>query len=121
MAATLMAITGGMSEDGRFVGAQSSPATPYWSYKVAGCFPLGGGATIASIPELAGSGSGSEGWQMLFSWPVRPELPSEHRPSRPPMSPMPGTEHRPPAGVTSATVVADTAACPLPPVEVPGA
>ena len=48
------------------------------------------------MPELAGSGSGSEGWQMLFRSPVRPLWPSVQNPSSEPMSPIPGTEQAPP-------------------------
>jgi hypothetical protein len=57
-----------------------------------------GGLMIESMPPVAGSGCGSEGWQMLFRLPTRPLDPPEQNPSRPPMSPIPGTEQIPPAG-----------------------
>ena len=64
---------------------------------------------MESIPELACSGSGSEGWQMLFKSPVRPLCPAVQNPSSDPMSPIPGTEQAPPVvatGCRSATVTA---------------
>src|SRR5260370_37021379 len=69
---------------------------------------------MASMPDAAGSGSGSEGWQMLFRSPDRPELPSEQNPNRPPMSPIPGTEQTPPwtAGCRAAAVTAVTGRLP---------
>src|ERR1700728_164387 len=107
--ATLLPTSEVMSEHCRFVAFQFWPATPYWSYSVDSCLPLAGGETIASMPASAGSGSGSDGWQMLLRSPMRPDWPSEQNPSRPPMSPMPGTEHGPltlgAAGVIAATVL----------------
>src|SRR5260370_38335872 len=69
---------------------------------------------MASMPDAAGSGSGSEGWQMLFRSPDRPELPSEQNPNRPPMSPIPGTEQIPlwTAGCRAAAVTAVTGRLP---------
>ena len=64
------------------------------------------------MPALAGSGSGSDGWQMLFRSPVRPLLPAAHSPIRPPMSPMPGTWQTPPV---LAAAVAAPAVRPLAP------
>src|SRR5262249_51606944 len=60
------------------------------------------------MPEVAGSGFGSEGWQMLFRSPVTP--PPWQRVSRLAMSPMPGTEQIPPeaAGCRAAVVTAVT-------------
>src|ERR1700690_4261335 len=49
------------------------------------------------MPLVAGSGWGSDGSQMLLRSPTRPLWPAEHRPNRLPMSPIPGTEHAPPA------------------------
>src|SRR5271165_149108 len=53
------------------------------------------------MPPVACSGCGIEGVQMLFRSPTIPLEPAEHRLSRPPMSPMPGTWQTPPgtAGV----------------------
>src|SRR5581483_8289489 len=67
------------------------------------------------MPPVACSGCGSEGVQMLFRSPLRPLEPALHRPTRPPMSPMPGTWHTPPgaaglAGVRLAVSVAGVAA-----------
>src|SRR5690242_5634448 len=50
------------------------------------------------MPALAGSGSGSDGVQMLLSAPGTPLEPSLQKPSSPPMSPMPGTEQMLPDG-----------------------
>src|ERR1700735_2570742 len=68
------------SEHCRSVAAQKSPATPSSSYSGSGERPDAGGATMTSMPESAGSGSGSDGEQMLFRSPVSPEGPSEHSP-----------------------------------------
>src|SRR5262249_57732499 len=40
---------------------------------------------------------------------MMPAWPSEQNPSSPPMSPMPGTEHGPPAGLVADTVLTDGA------------
>src|SRR5450755_1380417 len=106
MPATLLPISDVMSEHCRFVAAQKSPATPSCAYRVSGCLPAPavGGATRESIPELAGSGSGRDGVQMLFREPVSPDVPSEQKPNSPPISPIPGTEHRPPEGVVTEAV-----------------
>src|SRR5450755_786733 len=97
MPATLLPIRDVMSEHCMLVAAQYWPATPYWLYRVLGSGPAcAGGRTSESMPAVAGSGSGSEGWQMLFRSPVRPLVPIEQNPSSPPMSPMPGTEQTPP-------------------------
>src|ERR1700722_14908672 len=83
---------------------------PYWLYGVASGWPgAAGGFTSESIPELADSGSGPPGAHRLFRAPVIPDCPMEQNPSKPPMSPMPGTEQRPPAGATLAVVVAGMA------------
>jgi len=66
-----------------------------------------GGLIRASMPPVAGSGVGTEGWQMLLRSPMIPLEPCAQNPSRPPMSPMPGTEQTPPEG---AVAVAGTAA-----------
>ena len=69
------------------------------------------------MPELAGSGSGSDGWQMLFRSPLSPLWPSLQNPNSEPMSPMPGTEQAPPggaAGCRSATVTAEIGRVELP-------
>src|ERR1700728_3648103 len=61
MPATLLPISEVMSEHCRLVAAQNSPATPYSPYRVLGCLlPTAdtGGATMLSMPELAGSGVG---------------------------------------------------------------
>ena len=76
---------------------------PYWSYRVAGgLLPVvpGAGLISASIPPVAGSGVGTEGWQMLLRSPMSPLEPCAQKPSRPPMSPIPGTEQMPPEGAT---------------------
>src|SRR5450755_2915865 len=102
MPATLLPIRDVMSEHCMLVAAQYWPATPYWLYRVLGSGPAcAGGRTSESMPAVAGSGSGSEGWQMLFRSPVRPLVPSEQNPSSPPMSPMPGTEQTPPAATVT--------------------
>src|SRR5262249_61498818 len=56
----------------------------------------GGGLISASIPPVAGSGVGTDGWQMLLRSPTIPLDPAVQKPSRPPMSPIPGTEQIPP-------------------------
>src|SRR5487761_1583388 len=61
---------------------------------------------IESMPPFAGSGCGSEGWQMLLRLPIRPLDPPEQKPSRPPMSPIPGTEQMPPAGTAAGVAAA---------------
>src|SRR5258705_3230634 len=66
-----------------------------------------GGLIRASMPPVAGWGVGTEGWQMLLRSPMIPLEPCAQNPSRPPMSPMPGTEQTPPEG---AVPVAGTAA-----------
>src|SRR5215469_14343837 len=104
-----------MSEHCRFVAAQNWPAVPYWLYGVAIGGPVAplGGLMRAFTPAVADSGCGTPGSQRLLSTPVMPDWPSEQKPSRPPMSPMPGTEHRPPlAGAVAASVVAGIALCP---------
>src|SRR5215472_6133811 len=73
---------------------------PYWSYRF-GLAVLGvpaGGRIRASIPPVAGSGVGTDGWQMLFRSPTMPLDPAAQKPNRPPMSPIPGTEQIPPDG-----------------------
>src|SRR5215470_7538070 len=75
---------------------------PYWSYSV-GLAVLGvpaGGRIRASMPPVAGSGVGTDGWQMLFRSPTMPLDPDAQKPMRPPMSPIPGTEQMPPDGAT---------------------
>jgi hypothetical protein len=77
--------------------------------------PAPGGWTIALMPPVACSGCGSDGWQMLFRLPTIPLEPWLHSPTRPPMSPMPGTWQTPPgcwgaAGVRLAVRVAGAAA-----------
>src|SRR5262245_65860537 len=64
--------------------------------------PAPGGLIRASMPPVAGSGVGTEGWQMLLRSPMSPLEPWAQNPSRPPMSPMPGTEQTPPEGVVVA-------------------
>ena len=59
---------------------------------------LGGGLISASIPPVAGSGVGTDGWQMLLRSPTIPLDPAVQKPSRPPMSPIPGTWQIPPDG-----------------------
>src|SRR5271168_824891 len=49
------------------------------------------------MPDVASSGSGAPEVQMLFSWPTTPE-PAWHSPTRPPMSPTPGTLQIPASG-----------------------
>ena len=76
---------------------------PYWSYSVAGCLVLavdGAGLISASIPPVAGSGVGTDGWQMLLRSPMIPLEPAWQKPNSPPMSPMPGTEQIPPEGAS---------------------
>src|SRR5215467_4818929 len=81
-------------------------------YKVTGvqtcALPISGGLIRASMPPVAGSGVGTEGWQMLFRSPMIPLEPCAQNPIRPPMSPMPGTEQTPPEGAVTA---AGAAAC----------
>src|SRR5215469_14666740 len=101
-----------MSEHCRLVAAQYCPAIPYWLYGVAIGRPveLAGGLISESTPEVADSGWGTPGWHRLFSAPVMPDWPSEQKPSRPPMSPMPGTEQMPPpAGSVAESVLAGMA------------
>src|SRR6266487_5396040 len=106
MPATLLPISEVMSEQCRLVAAQNWPDTPSWLYRVLGTGPAGvGGRTSESMPAVAGSGSGGDGWQMLFRSPVRP-LPAAHNPIRPPMSPMPGTWQTPPEVTVAAAVLA---------------
>src|SRR5215471_4476014 len=71
---------------------------------------------MASMPALAGSGVGTEGWQMLFRSPLRPLEPSWQNPSSEPMSPIPGTPQTPPcgAGCRAAVVTAVTGALVVP-------
>src|SRR5262249_34736240 len=64
--------------------------------------PAPGGLIRASMPPVAGSGVGTEGWQMLVRSPRIPLEPAAQNPSRPPMSPMPGTEQTPPEGAVGA-------------------
>src|SRR5262245_39040634 len=76
--------------------------------------PAPGGLIRASMPPVAGSGVGTEGWQMLLRSPMIPLEPCAQKPSRPPISPMPGTEQTPPEGAVAAvgTVAAiGTPAC----------
>src|SRR6201986_2528214 len=63
------------------------------------------------MPPVACSGCGSDGVQMLFRSPTIPLEPWLHSPTRPPMSPMPGTWQTPPgtAGVMLAAWLAWTA------------
>src|SRR5580698_7762263 len=92
--ATSFPISDVESEHCRSVAAQKLGATPTSLYRVSGVAPVSGGATRVSMPESAGSGSGSDGEQMLFRSPTRPAWPALQSPTSPPMSPMPGTEHR---------------------------
>ena len=62
----------------------------------AGVPAVAGGLISESIPPLAGSGAGMDGWQMLFRSPISPLEPALQKPSSPPMSPMPGTPQIPP-------------------------
>src|SRR5579875_3491626 len=104
--ATSFPISDVMSEHCRSVAAQNWPAIPYSLYGVASAAPPAGGLTRASRPPVADSGCGLPGWHRLFSAPIAPDDPREQNPSSPPMSPIPGTEHGPPAaGVVAATVV----------------
>src|SRR5439155_4163899 len=48
------------------------------------------------MPPEASSGAGTEGWQTLLRAPIRPLDPALQNPSRPPMSPIPGTWQTPP-------------------------
>src|SRR5689334_25286241 len=50
------------------------------------------------MPPVAGSGVGTDGWQMLFRSPTMPLEPCAQKPNRPPMSPIPGTLQIPPDG-----------------------
>ena len=61
----------------------------------AGLPPAAGGRISASMPPFAGSGAGTDGWQMLLRSPIRPLDPAVQKPSSPPMSPIPGTEQMP--------------------------
>ena len=84
------------------------------SYSVFPPADAAGGSIIASMPPVACSGCGSDGSQMLFRSPTIPLEPAAHSPTRPPMSPMPGTWHTPPglgaAGVRLAVSVSGEAA-----------
>src|SRR5262249_53123318 len=98
--AMLLPTSDAISEHCRSNAAQDCPAMPYWSYRV-GLAVLGvpaGGRIRASIPPVAGSGVGTDGWQMLFRSPTMPLDPEAQKPNRPPMSPIPGTEQIPPDG-----------------------
>ncbi|MGH3180549.1 MAG: hypothetical protein ACRDOE_01355 [Streptosporangiaceae bacterium] len=66
------------------------------SYSVFPPAAAAGGSIIASMPPVACSGCGSDGSQMLFRSPTIPLEPELHSPTRPPMSPMPGTWQTPP-------------------------
>src|SRR6516165_8661421 len=57
-------------------------------------------ALAASNPPVAGSGVGTDGWQMLLRSPMIPLEPAWQKPNSPPMSPMPGTEQIPPEGAS---------------------
>src|SRR5215470_7489089 len=48
------------------------------------------------MPPVAASGAGTDGWQTLLKSPIRPLDPAAQNPSRPPISPMPGTWQTPP-------------------------
>src|ERR1039458_9927577 len=50
---------------------------------------------MESMPPAAGSGAGTDGWQMLLRSPIKPLDPALQKPSRPPMSPIPGAEQMP--------------------------
>src|SRR5690349_24188859 len=50
------------------------------------------------MPPVAGSGVGTDGWQMLLRSPTMPLEPCAQKPNRPPMSPIPGTLQIPPDG-----------------------
>src|ERR1022692_837244 len=103
--ATSFPISDVISEHCRLVAPQNCPDIPYCVYGVASGLPAVTGGLISALrPELAGSGSGTPGWHRLFRSPVIPEEPSEQKPNRPPMSPIPGTEHKPPAAAVSASV-----------------
>src|SRR5215467_8855734 len=98
--AMLLPTSDAMSEHCRSKAAQDCPAMPYWSYRV-GLAVLGvpaGGRIRASMPPVAGSGVGTDGWQMLFRSPTMPLDPAAQKPNRPPMSPIPGTVQIPPDG-----------------------
>src|ERR1700730_9499861 len=98
MPATLLPISAVMSEHCMSYAFQDCPFTPYWSYRLtwaAGCFGAAGVATSESIPPVAGSGTGTDGWQMLLRSPISPLDPAWHNPNSPPMSPMPGTPQGP--------------------------
>src|SRR6516225_1399210 len=71
-----------------------------------------GGLIRASMPPVAGSGVGTEGWQMLLRSPMIPLEPWAQNPIRPPMSPMPGTEQTPPEGAVAAAGTAAATAAP---------
>src|SRR5690242_4927108 len=98
MPATSFPISAVISEHCRSVAAQYWPAMPYWLYGVATGLPAAAGGLISELtPEVADSGCGTPGWHRLLIPPMIPDCPSEQNPSKPPMSPMPGTEHGPPA------------------------
>src|SRR5947207_8334673 len=63
------------------------------------------------MPPEASSGAGTEGWQTLLRAPIRPLDPALQNPSRPPMSPIPGTWQTPPgaAGPTRPVTLAGPA------------
>src|SRR5215470_8907635 len=101
--ATLLPISEVISEHCRSKAAHDCPATPYMSYSVAGCLAgVPGGRISASIPPVAGSGAGTDGWQTLLRSPTRPLDPAAQNPSRPPISPMPGTWQTPPGALGAA-------------------
>src|ERR1700729_3034811 len=55
------------------------------------------------MPAVASSGEGAPEVQMLFRSPTTPE-PDLHSPSRPPMSPTPGTLHTPESSAVGARI-----------------
>src|ERR1039458_9276507 len=67
---------------------------------------------MGSMPPAAGSGAGTDGWQMLLRSPIKPLDPALQKPSRPPMSPIPATEQMPVEAVRSAAVLAAAARAP---------
>src|ERR1022692_949774 len=103
--ATSLPISEVMSEHCRSKGAQNCPDMPYWLYGVATGLPGAAGGRISeSTPEVADSGCGTPGWHRLLMPPISPDCPSEQKPSRPPMSPIPGTEQGPLAGLVADSV-----------------
>src|SRR5215831_14875092 len=104
--ATLLPISEVISEHCRSKAAHDCPATPYMSYSVAGCLAgAPGGRISASIPPVAASGAGTDGWQTLLNAPIMPLDPAAQNPSRPPISPMPGTWQTPPGAAGPASPV----------------